>query len=46
MILKFKQYLLLHQGTAYILTYTSSESEYDKYLGAADIILNSFKFTK
>jgi hypothetical protein len=44
MILKFKQVFLLKENTAYVLTYSSTEQEYNDYLEAADKIIYSFKF--
>ncbi|WP_460218000.1 PsbP-related protein [Psychroserpens sp. MEBiC05023] len=44
--LKFRQYVLLKNDTAYIITYSASTTEYDDYSTIATSILNSFKFTK
>lgn len=44
--LKFRQFLMIHEGTAYIMTFTASTAEFDQYGKIADKILNSFKFTK
>jgi len=44
--LKFRQFLLIHKGSAYILTYSSTVSEFENYSEITNTILNSFKFTK
>ncbi|WP_111682052.1 PsbP-related protein [Winogradskyella tangerina] len=41
--LKFKQYVVLNAGTAYILTFTSTFAEFDKYQEVATSILDTFK---
>ena len=41
--LKFEQYYFISDNKAYVLTYTSEEKNYLKYLGSAQIILNSFR---
>ncbi|MFC0604000.1 PsbP-related protein [Winogradskyella pulchriflava] len=46
MILKFKQILLINSGNAYVLTFSSTASEYDQYIEIGDKILNSFKLAK
>ena len=46
MELKFKQLYTVLDDTAYVLTFSSSVSEYDKYKEIGDRILNSFKLTK
>lgn len=45
-ILQFNQLFAIKDRIAYVLTYTSTEAEYDKYIKDAAKILNSFKFTK
>lgn len=42
-VLKFKQYVMLYAGSAYILTFSSSTAEYDKYVEEATTILDTFK---
>lgn len=42
-MLKFKQYILISDGTAYILTFTSTEAEFDEYVNKATDILDTFK---
>nr|WP_321231756.1 PsbP-related protein [uncultured Psychroserpens sp.] len=44
--LKFRQFLFIKNGTAYILTYTGSSSEFDNYSKVVNTTFNSFKFTK
>lgn len=44
-LLKFKQVFLLKDGTAYVLTFTATETDYDKYIVDGEKILYSFKFT-
>lgn len=46
MILKFKQVFLINNGTAFVLTYSSTKTEFDDYIEIADKIINSFKFAK
>ena len=46
MILKFKQVLIIYSGKAYILTFSSSEAEFNIYIEVGDQILNSFKLAK
>jgi hypothetical protein len=46
MTLKFKQVFLLNNGIAYVLTYSSTKTEYDDYFEVADKIINSFNFAK
>jgi hypothetical protein len=41
--LKFEQYYFISENKAYVLTYTSEEKNYLKYLESAQIILNSFR---
>ena len=43
MLLKFKQYVVLNRGMAYILTYSSSVTDFEKYLDQATGILDTFK---
>ncbi|MCA0133026.1 DcrB/PsbP domain-containing protein [Winogradskyella alexanderae] len=45
-LLKFKQSILLFNGKAYILTFSSSTAEYDDYVKIADLIFQSFKLAK
>lgn len=42
---KFKQVFLIHKEKAYILTFTSTASDFDDYSSVSDTIINSFKFT-
>ena len=42
--LKFEQYFWVIESKAYILTFTSEESNYQKYKMIAETILNSFSF--
>ena len=42
-MLKFKQYILISDGTAYILTFTSTVAEFDEYVNQATDILDTFK---
>ncbi|MDG5492814.1 PsbP-related protein [Psychroserpens sp. SPM9] len=44
--LKFRQFLMVYKGEAYVITYTATASEFDDYGTIANTILNSFKFTK
>ncbi len=46
MILKFKQILMIYNDKGYVLTFSSSETEYDTYIAIGDQILNSFKLAK
>ncbi|WP_296313473.1 PsbP-related protein [Winogradskyella sp. UBA3174] len=46
MALKFKQIFLINNGKAYILTFSSTTTEYDEYIEVGDKILNSFKLAK
>ena len=46
MILKFKQIVMVYNNKGYILTFSSSEAEYDTYIEVGDQILNSFKLAK
>lgn len=41
--LKWKQMYYLKNETAYILTYTAEENQFDKYSDVAESIFNSFK---
>lgn len=41
--LKWKQIYYIKGQTAYVLTYTAEEKNYDKYSGVAESIFNSFK---
>ncbi len=42
-LLKWKQYYFVKNNKAFVLTYTAEKSTYDRLLGEADIILNSFR---
>ena len=46
MVLKFNQLFTVKDRIAYVLTFTSTEKEYDLYEKDAIKMLNSFKFTK
>lgn len=46
MVLKFNQLFAIKDRIAYVLTFTSTEAEFDEYIKDAAKILNSFKFTK
>ncbi|GAB5564351.1 MAG: hypothetical protein Wins2KO_14140 [Winogradskyella sp.] len=46
MLLKFKQVLLAYNDTGYVLTFSSTEAEFDNYIIDGDKILNSFKLAK
>jgi len=46
MSLKFKQSFLLFNDTAYVLTFSSSTTDYEQYVKVADLIFNSFKLAK
>ncbi len=46
MVLKFKQILTVYNDKGYVLTFSSTEAEYDKYIEVGDKILNSFKLAK
>lgn len=46
MVLKFKQILLINSDSAYILTYSSTVTEFSKYEDIGDKILQSFKLAK
>lgn len=46
MLLKFKQVFTLHEASAYVLTFTSTITDYDAYITDATKILYSFKFNK
>ncbi|WP_422107451.1 PsbP-related protein [Winogradskyella sp.] len=46
MILKFKQIILVYNDKGYVLTFSSSEAEYDSYVQIGSRILNSFKLAK
>ena len=41
--LKFKQQIFIKEGTAYILTYTATEADFDKYLKAGEAIMKSLE---
>ncbi|WP_439151460.1 PsbP-related protein [Winogradskyella sp.] len=45
-ILQFKQVFVLKNNTAYVLTYSATEQEYNDYLEVADKIIYSFKLIK
>ncbi|MBO6879000.1 MULTISPECIES: PsbP-related protein [Winogradskyella] len=45
-VLQFNQLFAVKDRIAYVLTFSSTEAEYDKYIEDASKILNSFKFTK
>ncbi len=45
-VLKFKKTFLIHNGKAYIITFSSTEAEYDKYIKIADRIINTFNLAK
>lgn len=40
--LKFKQYIVINKGTAYVLTYTGEINSFDQHLKEADIAFDSF----
>ena len=44
--LKLKQVYLIKNGKAYLITYTSTISNYDKYLKSSNIFFNTFKILK
>lgn len=44
-VLQFKQVYIIKNGTAYVLTYSSTTTEYDLYNETANKTINSFKFT-
>ncbi len=44
MILKFKQIALVRADNGYVLTFSSSTTEYDQYIKSADKMMMSFKF--
>ena len=46
MVLKFNQVFLISGGTAYVLTFSSTTTEYDSYIDVAKKVLNSFKLAK
>lgn len=46
MVLQFKQVYVINNGTAYVLTFSSTTSEYDLYNETANKTISSFKFTK
>lgn len=46
MVLKFKKTFLIHNGKAYIITFSSTEAEYDEYIEVADKIINTFNLAK
>ncbi len=46
MELKFKQLFIISNAKAYILTFSSTTTEFDEYSEIADTILQSFKLTK
>ena len=45
-VLQFNQLFAIKDGTAYVLTFTSTVTEYKKYIEDAIKIFNSFKLTK
>jgi len=45
-VLKFNQLFTVKDRIAYVLTFTSTDGEYDEHIKDAAKILNSFKFTK
>ncbi|EDP71541.1 hypothetical protein FBALC1_03617 [Flavobacteriales bacterium ALC-1] len=45
MVLQFKQVYIINNGTAYVLTFSSTTSEYDAYDEVVNKTLNSFKFS-
>ena len=45
MLLRFKQVFLLNDGIAYVLTFSATETDYDKYIEDGEKIISSFKFT-
>jgi len=40
---KHRQYYLLHENVAYVLTYTATEKQFDSYLKSAEKIIKSLK---
>jgi hypothetical protein len=43
--MKEMQFLMVHNGTEFVVTYKATQSEYDTYLTQAQEVINSFKFT-
>lgn len=42
--LQFKQLFTIQNGVAYVLTYSSTEAEFNEYFDVANTIMNSFTF--
>lgn len=46
MVLQFNQLFAIKDRIAYVLTFTSTQLDYDKYIKDATNVISSFKFTK